>query len=59
MMKEERTRQKLEAERCLLYLDLYGSVTVMDLHSMERLVRRIHIIELKIHSFKGGIYDKE
>lgn len=58
-MKEERTRQKLEADRCCLYLDLYRTVTDMSLRSLESLVRKIHIIELKIHSFKGGIYDKE
>jgi len=59
MMKEERARRELEAQRCCLYLDLHRLATVMDVHSLERLVRKIHIIELKIHSFKGGIYDKE
>jgi len=58
-MKEERARRELEAQRNCLYMDLHRTVTIIDLHGLERLLRKIHTIELKIHSFKGGIYDKE
>lgn len=59
MMKEERARRELEAQRCMLYHEIQRMVTVLDVHSLERLCRKVHIIELKINAFKGGIYDKE
>lgn len=40
-------------------MDLHRTVTVIDIHALERLLRKIHTIELKIHSFKGGVYGKD
>ena len=49
-----------EADLKYLYMSLYMSGGMLDVLSFERLCRRIHIVELKIHSFKGGIlYGKE
>ena len=47
-------------KRSELYMSLYMSGGMLDVLSFERLCRRIHIVELKIHSFKGGIlYGKD
>ena len=59
MLKEERAKQELEAQRICLYTELYLHAAAMDLHSLERLCRKIHTIEIKIHSFKGSLYDKK
>lgn len=54
------SKEELERLRRVLYESLHRRVAAMDLHSMERLVRRIHILEIKIQSFKGGIlYGKD
>lgn len=54
------SKEELERQCRILYASLHTGVAVMDLHSMERLVRRIHILEIKLQSFKGGIlYDKK
>ena len=58
MPKEEIARYELEAERIFLYHRLYTEAATMDLHSLERLCREIHCIEIRIHSFRGGLYDK-
>ena len=55
-----KTRPELELKRRELYMSLHTSGGMLDVLSFERLCRRIHIVELKIHSFKGGIlYGKE
>lgn len=59
MLKEERARRELEAQRYCLYEELRRMAATMDLHSLERLCRQINVIMIKIHSFKGGLYDKE
>lgn len=59
MLKEERARQELEAQRNCLYAELYQRAASMGVRSLEALCRRIHSIEIKIHSFKGGLYDKK
>ena len=58
-MRQERARYELEAERIRCYSELHRSMTDIDVHSLERICRRIHIVELKLYSFKGGVYDKE
>lgn len=57
-MREERARRELEARRASLYADLYQRAGMMGVSSVESLCRKMHIIELKIQSFKGGIYGK-
>ena len=44
----------LEMQLVCLNADLYQCCGSMPLTSLERLCRRIHLIELKIYSFKGG-----
>ena len=58
MPREEIIKYELEARRLFLYQRLCMEVTDMDIHSLERLCREIHNIEIKIHSFRGGLYDK-
>lgn len=55
-MKLSRSQQELEGQRNCLYADLYQRAATMDVHSLERLCRRVHSIEIKIRSFRGGIY---
>lgn len=57
--RRERARCELEAERMRLYAELHRSVAYIGMHAFEGLLRRVHMIEVKIHSFKGGIYDKD
>lgn len=57
-MREERAKRELEARRASLYADLYQRAGMMGVSSVESLCRKMHIIELKIQSFKGGIYGK-
>lgn len=59
MPREEKLKSQYEAERACLYAELYQRAATMDVHSLERLCRRIHGIEIKMRSFRGGIYDKE
>lgn len=54
------SKEELERQCRILYESLHRRVGAIDLHSMERLVRKIHILEIKIQSFKGGIlYGKD
>lgn len=57
--RRERAKYELEAERLRLYAELQRRVADIGIHAFEGLLRRVHMIEVKIHSFKGGIYDKE
>lgn len=60
MLKEEIAKAEYGAQRASLYAELYHKAASLDIHSLERLCRRLHIIEIRIHSFKGGIlYDKK
>lgn len=56
MLRTEETRLDMEAQRSCLYAELSQRAATMDVCSLERLCRRIHSIEIKMHSFKGGIY---
>ena len=58
MSRIETTCHDMELRRKCLYAELYQRAATMDIHSLERLCRRIHCIEIKTHSFKGGIYGK-
>lgn len=58
-MKEQTSKREYEAQRAALYAELYQFGVSMELHSFERLCRKIHGVELKIHRLKGGLYDKE
>lgn len=58
MLKEERAKKDLEGLRSGLYAELYQRAASMSVRSLEVLCRKIHSIEIKIHSFKGGLYDK-
>jgi len=57
--RRERARYELEAERLRLYSELHRTVANIGIQAFEGLLRRVHMIEVKIHSFKGGIYDKD
>lgn len=48
--------KELKAQRSSLMADLYQTCGQMTVRSLEALCRKIHCIELKIHSFKGGIH---
>lgn len=56
MPRIEDTCYDMEMQRACLYIELRHRAATMDLHSLERLCRRIHGIEIKIRSFRGGIY---
>lgn len=56
MLKGEKTKKELEDRRSCLYADLYQTCTKLSVRAMEELCRRIHSVEIKIHSFKGGLY---
>lgn len=59
MPRIERTCHEMELKLKSLYAELYMTAATMDIHSLERLCRRIHGIEIKIRSFRGGIYDNK
>lgn len=58
-MKEQRTKRELGAQRACLYAELYQCGATMDIRSFERLCRKIHGVELKIHRLKGGLYGEK
>lgn len=58
MPRIEQTCYDMELRRKCLYAELYQMAAKMDIHSLERLCRRIHGLEIKMHSFKGGLYGK-
>lgn len=49
----------MEVQRNCLYAEIYQSAATMDVRSLERLCRRVHSIEIRIHSFKGGMYERK
>lgn len=56
MLREGESLNDLKAELACLNADLYQMCGTMPLHAFESLCRKIHLIELKIYSFKGGKY---
>lgn len=54
-----RTKDELKERRLSLYHDLMQGSGSMTVQSFERIVRQIHNINIKIHSFRGGLYGKE
>lgn len=54
MQKERATQRELEDRLACLYVSLYQSCGTMPIGSLENLCRKIHVIELRIYSFKGG-----
>ena len=58
MGRERYTVNELEAQLTCLTADLYQHCGTMPVAPLERLCRRIHLIELRIYSFKGGKYGK-
>lgn len=56
MLRTTDTIQDLEVQYLCLYAELRQQAATMDLHSLERLCRRIHALEIKKRSFRGGIY---
>ncbi len=52
------TEREYSRRRLRLYADLYQRCGQMPLHSLEALARKIHAIDIKIRSFRGGLYDK-
>lgn len=58
MQSERYTLKDLEMQLVCLNADLYQCCGSMPLTSLERLCRKIHLIELKIYSFKGGKHGK-
>lgn len=59
MLREGESIEDLEAQLAWLYADLYQMGWSVSLRSFENLCRKIHIIEFKIYSFKGGRYGKK
>ena len=55
MLKEETARHELEAQKYCLYEELYRRAGSMDLYSFESVYRRIHCIDIKLISFRGGL----
>ena len=58
-MLSDKSKRELHGRRSCLYADLYQTCGSLDLHSLESLCRRLHIIDIKLYAIKGGIYDKE
>lgn len=58
-MRERATLDELRGRLACLRADLYQMCGQMPVASLERLCRRIHTIEFKIYSFKGGRYGKD
>lgn len=59
MLKPIHSLNELRKRRLSLYHELAQSLGSMTMSSFERVVRQIHTINIKIHSFRGGLYDKE
>lgn len=53
------TNIDLRVRLACLREELRREACQMDVHSLERLCRRINVLEIKMHSFKGGLYGKE
>ena len=58
-MKGNTTHKEYMKRRMMLYADLYQQCGQMHLHSLETLCRKIHTIDIKIRSFRGGLYDSK
>lgn len=56
MLREGESIIELKERLVCLYADLYQMCGHMPLHSFESLCRKIHGIEIKLYSFKGGRY---
>ena len=59
MLREGESINDLKCRLACLYADLYQMAAHMPLHALESLCRKIHGIEIKLYSFKGGRYGKE
>lgn len=59
MIKAKTTLKELSLRHQCLQADIYQRAATISLHSLESLCRRLHIIELKIYSSRGGIHGKE
>lgn len=59
MLKEEKAKKELEERRRFKYIELYHTCGTLSVHALECLCRQIHTIEIKIHSLRGGLNDKE
>lgn len=51
-MRESKSIKELEDRLACLNADLYQTCGSMSVTSLERLCRRIHLIEIKIYSFR-------
>ena len=58
MLREKLTVLEIDIQIAVLYSELQRRVSTMDLHSFERMCRKIHGLQIKKHSFRGGLYDK-
>ena len=47
-------KKELEMQRRSLYADLYQTCGSMTVRSLETVCRKIHSLEIKIRSFRGG-----
>ena len=54
-MKENVSLRKLEAQCHCIYADLYQTCGTLPLHSFEHLCSRLHAIQVRMHSFRGGL----
>lgn len=53
------TKKELMLQKTDLYAHLYCVCGTSTVEYFEMICRKIHGIEIKIHSFKGGLHDKE
>lgn len=51
-MRRAKSRKELELMRSILYADLYQLCGQMTVRQLENTCRKIHLIDMKIHSFK-------
>jgi hypothetical protein len=57
MSNDKTYKRKLEEQIRQLDADLYQVVGFMDVCTVESLCRRKNITIIKLHSFKGGLYE--
>ena len=58
MLKEETARKELIAQMYCYYEELRRRVGSIDIDSFERLYRKIHCLEIRLRSFRGGLGDE-
>ena len=57
-MRPEKTIMHLDALKRSLYISLYQACVSSSVEHMEEICRRIHMIEIRMMSFRGGLQDR-